>query len=167
MFERVDSIHSNSEKTSFVLWNSYRIIFQIDMPKFAVNSPCPCKSGKKYKKCCALKSNKDVFDCEKCGFNRTEEMCKVCDDILEYSRLRTLYNMHVGNLICQKYGKDADKVKKLVFGRLNISSKISLNCEICKKLIEREGNRKSPFVILKSPEGRDRILCYHCGKSEL
>lgn len=28
-------------------------------PKIGRNSPCPCGSGKKYKKCCLLKINKD------------------------------------------------------------------------------------------------------------
>lgn len=43
--------------------------------KFSVNSPCPCKSGKKYKKCCGIyhkgslpKTAKDLMRSRFCAF---------------------------------------------------------------------------------------------------
>jgi len=39
-----------------ILDRAQELIFRRDKPKIGRNEPCPCGSGKKYKKCCLIKN---------------------------------------------------------------------------------------------------------------
>lgn len=73
------------------------------MAKISRNAPCPCGSGKKYKKCCLLRKEADAVERRKIMKQNLEKSMAEVDDLNDLSN-------SVVNLIEEKKFDDAESV---------------------------------------------------------
>lgn len=131
------------------------------MLKQKPNTKCLCKSGKKYKFCCAKNEINKSFECNECGFTIKETPCLVCKDIKECSNM-IIANKNDPNCyipvkgIRTKYGKNGSKILELIHKKVNILNKSNLNmqCYVCQKIF----NYKDMFTNDESGAN----LCFEC-----
>ena len=138
------------------------------------NDPCPCGSGKKYKKCCLGKADKSIANEEpvdsipRCGLcGKTDRLTKtpccdqwVCDDAADYVPFsyerNSCFRNHTRYTICgYHYNEDHSGHWK--------------ECKECREDIETElyvnfATNEYNFEKLENPPRYDPKRCHKCGK---
>jgi len=77
--------------------------------KVGRNDPCPCNSGKKYKKCCMLKKD----DANEGGATKTRQNLKKYSDEEINSLVEAVYNLHRFMLEEEPHIKEYEKLRKM------------------------------------------------------
>ena len=137
-------------------------------PKIGNNSPCPCKSGKKYKKCCM---NQIVIGsvCDVCEEGKIiNGECGLCKDVIHYRNMTKELELNVRNVATSKNDrmkyftkysrKQFSHFKSVIVPRVakkmsekntqNMLEKKKEKIELCNSLLQfiNDGDKKNEMV---------------------